>query len=136
MQFLQNVLFALLAFSCASIAAPTVQDNDERSPLTVSIEKKRDLFWLPNSEEIDFAKVTQNLNQLKAKYTSAFDSYKANTGLVHPLAILGDLLLPKRATGSVPLTDVQDSLWHGAITLGGQTFECDFDTGALAVSSS
>lgn len=32
------------------------------------------------------------------------------------------------STGSVSLTDTQESLWHGAITYGGQTFQIDYDT--------
>lgn len=33
-------------------------------------------------------------------------------------------------TGTVDLTDETELLWHGAITLGGQKVEVDFDTGS------
>jgi len=124
MQFLEHVLLALLAFSCATLAAPTTKEDG----LNISINKKRDAFLLPDSQTIDFTKVNQHLSQLKAKYADSMEGYKANTGVVHPLQILG-IPLEKRATGSVPLTDESESLWHGAITLGSTTTQCDFDTG-------
>lgn len=123
MQFLQHVILALMAFSCASLAAPAPKDT-----MTIPIQKKRGMFLLPDSNEIDFAKVNQHMTQLKAKYASRLESYKANTGAVNPLQALG-IDLTKRATGSVALIDEQEALWHGPITLGSSTSQCDFDTG-------
>lgn len=37
-------------------------------------------------------------------------------------------------TGNVPLVDESEELWHGPITLGGQTIQVDFDTGSSDVS--
>jgi len=134
MKFLEHVLLALLAFTCTTtLAAPTAT----KEPLQISINKKRDAFLLPNSQKIDFTKVSQHMDRLKAKYADSLQSYKANTGSVHPLQVLGipppPPLSKKRDTGSLPLTNEQQDLWHGTISLGGQETQCDYDTGSADI---
>lgn len=126
MQYLQHILLAMMALSSDVFATPTPKNT-----LTIPISKKRDVFTLPDSQVIDFNAVSSHINQVKDKYQATMASYKANTGTTHSLEVA--IPIKKRATGSVPLTDVQNSLWHGAITLGSQTPQCDFDTGSADI---
>lgn len=157
MHFLQHTTIALLALSTAVLTAPVPSSSSSSSSNTISIPitKRRDTsFTFANSNEVDFTKTTAHVKKIKSKYQSTLASYKANTGKAHPLeALIIDPSVEKRApkstksagaktknskvdavtTGSVSLTDVQDSLWHGAITLGSSTMQCDFDTGSADI---
>jgi cathepsin D len=126
MQFSSLVALTLMAALSSVFASPLPGKT-----LTIPISKKRDLFTLANSQVVNFGAVTAHLNSLKSKYATTLASYQKNTGQVHPLVV--SIPIIKRATGTVSLTDVQESLWHGAITLGSSTAQCDFDTGSADI---
>ncbi|UZJ54042.1 hypothetical protein CBS101457_003362 [Exobasidium rhododendri] len=132
MQFFEHSLLALLAISTTTsvLAAPATT----KEPIEIAITKKRDVFSHPNSNRVDYAKVTKHMDHLKAKYASSLQAYEVNTGNKHPLNILEDVVpAQKRAKSSLSLTAEGQSLWRGAITIGTNTSQCDFDTGSADI---
>lgn len=131
---------------------------------TISLSRKQNLLLKPNSQEIDFSRVNAHLGRLRTKYQGNLATFKATSGQQHPWykstsntkptflnRILSSLRGGKKGgstgnkqngsnssanggTGNVPLTDESEELWHGPITLGGQTIQVDFDTGSSDVS--
>jgi cathepsin D len=124
MLLLQQIAVAIVVASCGIFAAPTSDTT-----LTIGISKRKDQFAHSHSGNVNYIAVNKHLSSLKVKYQTTLASYEKNTGKSHPLANASSAN-KKRATGTVALIDVQNSLWHGAITLGGQTSQCDFDTGS------
>lgn len=129
----------------------------------ISLSRKHNLLLKPNSEEIDFGRVNAHLGRLRTKYQGNLATFKAVSGQEHPWyvntphtkqsflnRILSSLRGGKKGsstskpngttnsanggTGNVPLVDESEELWHGPITLGGQTIQVDFDTGSSDVS--
>ena len=131
-----NIIVALLALSFGAFAAP-VPVKDEDTSFSIAMSRRRSSLTEEDSDIVDFKKVSSHLSHIKNKYTKTMDNYEINTGKAHPLkrTVVPDAdSTEKRATGSVHLVDVSSgSLWHGAITLGGTTSQCDFDTGSADI---
>jgi hypothetical protein len=53
-----------------------------------------------------------------SKFIRGFDAFEKNTGTVHSLAECARKAFDKRATGSEALTDAQEELWFGTISVG------------------
>ncbi|KAH7907902.1 aspartic peptidase domain-containing protein [Hygrophoropsis aurantiaca] len=68
----------------------------------------------------------------KAKIFNGFDRYEHNTGSPHPSAPRKGAQRRAEGSGSVPLTNNQNLLWYGSISVGtpAQTYTVDFDTGS------
>ncbi|KAL0581947.1 hypothetical protein V5O48_000004 [Marasmius crinis-equi] len=62
------------------------------------------------------------------KIQRGFEAFEQNTGSAHPF----DNKLHTRAVGNDPLTDFEEVLWSGSISVGtpASTFTVDFDTGS------
>ncbi|KAE8257989.1 hypothetical protein A4X13_0g1985 [Tilletia indica] len=123
------VAAALIAGTVLSSAAPAPSTQDI-SPIRVPIEKRNASLKKPDSNEVDFGKVSAHLAGLRAKYQKSLNNYRANTGKEHSLRVA--LPAHKRSTGTVALTDVQDNLWVGTLAYGtpAQSIKVDFDTGS------
>lgn len=131
MMLLQQIVVAIAVASSGLLAAPTPEDT-----LSIAISKRAShLFTHSESGNVNYIAVSKHLQSLKIKYQTTLSSYEKNTGKSHPLKDKSNTATAneKRATGTVALTDVQNNLWHGAITLGGQTSQCDFDTGSADI---
>lgn len=65
-----------------------------------------------------------------SKYDRTLKQYEINTGKAHPNALARGVNVAKRDTGIVALTDDDDTLWYGDISIGtpGVTFTINFDT--------
>jgi predicted aspartyl protease len=110
----------------------------------IEITRKSNHLCKDGSKEVDFEKVAFHVNKLHYKVDRNLDAFKARTGHQHhlrkkttssPLSFLKKFKSSSKATtgagtGSDPLTDESEELWHGPITLGGQTIQVDFDTGS------
>ncbi|KDQ17052.1 hypothetical protein BOTBODRAFT_106165 [Botryobasidium botryosum FD-172 SS1] len=113
------ILVSLLSLSSA-FALPT------QSPgVAIPIQKRVSSTAVPGVADI--ASLKAQLIRLRNKYEKNFAAYERNVGEAHPLA-------PPQARTSIglPLTDVQDQLWFGPISVGtpSTTFIVDFDTGS------
>ena len=126
-------LLAALSVSTYVTAAPGTSLEEPKIALS-----KRNNLLKRDSDEVDLDKVSTHLNRVAAKYQNSLSSLLANTGLdlTKDIALLqgvSKLAIPiqKRAgkTGSVSLA-TDSTLWHGAISYGGQRFQIDFDTGS------
>ena len=81
-----------------------------------------------NVNETNTREIDTYVSNLAAKYNNALQNYKKNTGKEHPLAIKTN---DKRDETSVDLKPVGGGgAWIGPITVGGQEFLIDFDTGS------
>ncbi|CUA70772.1 hypothetical protein RSOLAG22IIIB_09107 [Rhizoctonia solani] len=112
---------ATLAIASFVIAAPFRESRTISIPL-----HKRGLPFCKNGV-VDGSVLARHATRVQAKYTHGNAIYKAKTGLdlfkgINPLT--------KRQME--PLTDEQDQLWAGSISIGtpGQSFIIDFDTGS------
>ncbi|EPQ32402.1 uncharacterized protein PFL1_00598 [Pseudozyma flocculosa PF-1] len=126
MQLKLSFVAGLIASSLA-LAAPVAEEKGINVELT-----KRDSLT-NGSGHVDFGKVDRHINALRAKYQKNLDNYQRNTGASHRVKRSLPEHLEKRATGSVPLTDVSNELlWTGKIAYGtpAQSFNIDFDTGS------
>ncbi|KAK0542980.1 hypothetical protein OC846_006349 [Tilletia horrida] len=126
---LSTVTAAIVAGAALSVSAPAPSTKDV-SPIRIPISKRAADLRKPNSTQVDFAKVSAHMNQLRAKYARTLDNFKANTGAEHKLRV--PVPAHKRSTGRVSLSDVQESLWVGTIAYGtpAQSIPIDFDTGS------
>ncbi|KAF8442210.1 aspartic peptidase domain-containing protein [Boletus edulis BED1] len=81
-------------------------------------------------------KVANSISYVYAKYANTFAAYERNTGSRHPLDTWRRSSSPglsRRATSkTVPLTNEDQELWYGSLTIGTppQDFTVDFDTGS------
>ena len=108
----------------------------------VDLAKKTNPYCKKDSTEVDFQKLSVHVHKLHYKVQRNFDTHKEKTGKDHPLKSSTPLSIKAAApgangagTGSDPLVDESEELWHGALTLGGQTIQLDFDTGSSDVSA-
>ena len=97
----------------------------------MSVPLERRVSFVKSDNQLDVKALAAHFKAVNNKYKTAMKNYKSNTGKDFPLLrmLLGD----KRSsgTGSVELTDVEhEQLWTGKITVGGQSFQIDFDTGS------
>ncbi|CAD6887487.1 unnamed protein product [Tilletia controversa] len=124
-----TVAAALVAGTILTSAAPAPSPK-ELAPLRIPIEKRGASLKKPDSDKVDFGKVSAHLDQLRSKYAKSLDNFRANTGKDHPLRVA--VPAHKRSTGTVALTDVQENLWVGTLAYGtpAQSIKVDFDTGS------
>ncbi|KAJ8086386.1 hypothetical protein PM082_005209 [Marasmius tenuissimus] len=73
--------------------------------------------------------LTRQLVRTENKIQRGFEAFRQNTGSSHPL---DRKKTNRRAVGSGPLTDVDEVLWFGSISVGtpASEFTVDFDTGS------
>jgi cathepsin D len=133
MLFLINIFVALLALVFSASAAPVPKEAEPT--ITVPITRRRDSLTESESDIVDFRKVSNHLSHVSNKYTKTMANYEINTGKAHPLRKHhNNKSTERRSSGTVKLVDVDHgTLWHGAITLGGKTTQCDFDTGSADI---
>ncbi|KDN39458.1 acid protease [Tilletiaria anomala UBC 951] len=111
MQLKAPILAAALATVSFVSAAPA---TTPAKTLEVPLSKRAGALLIPGSNLIDFTKVTQHMQALKAKYDKTANKNKRNTG-------------------TVPLTDQSsEELWTGTVNIGtpAQSLSVDFDTGS------
>ncbi|CCU98324.1 unnamed protein product [Malassezia sympodialis ATCC 42132] len=125
MKFLVAIVAGLFATSAVSAGA----QNDNEIQLS-----RRNMFIKANNE-LDIKALSRHFNSMNHKYKSMMRNYHKNTGKEHPLLrFISDLLdldKDKRGTTNLPLKDVmQEQLWAGQVSFGGQSFLIDFDTGS------
>lgn len=96
-------------------------------------KNSRHLQHSDDTHRIDFDKVDNHLRALARKYARGIEAWERNEGKTHPhnqgtsnIAKAGD----KDSEGVVALKDIEDNLWTGIITFGGQDIHIDFDTGS------
>jgi len=128
-------LFYLVACAVALPKIPLSKRND------ILASSKRDGVF----KNIDSFK--KQIAKTNSKIQSGFAAFERNTGNVHPAVagFRGALTatstnpapekltsISKRATAAEPLTDFEEDLWFGTITVGTppQTFTVDIDTGS------
>ncbi|KAK7470902.1 hypothetical protein VKT23_002318 [Stygiomarasmius scandens] len=117
------LLSALVALPLACSALPPPSRIGTKVPLT----KRTSLSNEDGTVNTDA--LQKQASRLQSKLNRGFSAYEKNVGSAHPNS---KKFVSKRDTGSEPLTDDQDALWHGTITVGtpGTDFLVDFDTGS------
>ncbi|KAJ6602795.1 acid protease [Mycena vulgaris] len=129
---------ALLSLVSCAVALPKIPLSKRNDILAAS--KRNGVFENINALKLQIAKTQR-------KIQAGLTAVERNTGRIHP-AVTGFqggftatsnnpappklTSTSKRATASEPLTDAEDSLWFGTITVGTppQTLTVDFDTGS------
>ncbi|XP_006459904.1 hypothetical protein AGABI2DRAFT_149875 [Agaricus bisporus var. bisporus H97] len=80
---------------------------------------KRAVHLADEQGVVDCEVLRSQVTKVSRKLGRGFQAYQKNTGKAHPNAMKELLeLLETRATGSVPLIDDQEVLWHGSISVG------------------
>ncbi|KZT25193.1 acid protease [Neolentinus lepideus HHB14362 ss-1] len=117
-----NAILELLPLLAAASPAPS---NGYRIPL-----KKRSTMTNPDGT-VNAPALRRGVDDSMAKMKRGFAAYEKNTGMKHPLDTATDSH-SKRKTGSVRLTDYDQELWYGQISVGTppKTYTVDFDTGS------
>ncbi|KDQ17038.1 hypothetical protein BOTBODRAFT_30426 [Botryobasidium botryosum FD-172 SS1] len=116
------ILVSLLSLSSV-FALPT------QSPgVAIPIQKRVSSTAVPGVADI--ASLKAQLIRLSSKYENNFAAYERNTGVPHPLA--PSQARKQAAPTGLPLTDAQEVVWFGSISVGTppKTFAIDFDTGS------
>ncbi|KAF9490544.1 acid protease [Pleurotus eryngii] len=119
-------LTSLLSFVVLAIVASAVPTK-ECVGTTIPLTKRSALV---DQDGVVNIKALQNqILRVSSKLNRGFAAFEKNTGTLHPNDIRN---ITKRATGADPLTDDQEALWQGAISVGtpAKTFTVDFDTGS------
>ncbi|KAB5590488.1 Aspartic protease [Ceratobasidium theobromae] len=109
------------------VAAPVIDPAPEYNGITIPL-RKRTSTWLAKDGVIQPKALARHLVRVESKYYQGNKAYKKQTG-VDLFKNLGKANF-KRQT--VPLTDEQEELWAGEISIGtpAQTFLINFDTGS------
>ncbi|CAE6439787.1 unnamed protein product [Rhizoctonia solani] len=120
---LVSTAIAALAFTSCVVAAPTRQSK------TISIPLHKRGSRLSKDGVVIGSGLAREIERVQAKYTRSSAVYKTKTG--HSL-FNGVDSKPIMKRQNEPLTDEQEQLWAGNITIGtpGQSFLIDFDTGS------
>ncbi|KAI0292907.1 acid protease [Russula brevipes] len=121
-----STTFILASLPLLAAAVPQAGSPVPRG-ISIPVIKRSSL----RSGVVDTTKWQRRTRRSVAKLENGFAAYEKNTGVIHPLA--GSIHNPhKRDTGSDPLTDDQNSLWFGNITIGtpSVSFTVQFDTGS------
>ncbi|EJD40415.1 acid protease [Auricularia subglabra TFB-10046 SS5] len=129
MQALLTLLFlAPLLAMAASIQPPAAAV--EAAGHSITLERRGVLH---KNGVANLRGINIHLARVHAKLQRGFAAYNRNTGLLHPFFHKPGKF-GKRAlqTVGVPLTDDDEILWHGVVTVGnpGIKFKVDFDTGS------
>ncbi|KZV69225.1 acid protease [Peniophora sp. CONT] len=123
---MRSLALAVIAASVAFCAAAPANESGIKIPLS---PRKR---FTNEDGTANIPLLQRHLARSLNKVSRGFDAFERNTGAKHPLDT-GDLNhLTKRATGADPLTDDDEELWQGAISVGAPAkgFTVDFDTGS------
>ncbi|KAG9124711.1 Type I transmembrane sorting receptor [Ceratobasidium sp. 392] len=117
--------FATLALVSLVSAVPL--DTPKKIGVVVPLHK-RGPTTLNNGGVIVPSALSNIAKQVQAKYAAGNAAYKQNTGKV----LFSDLGTPLVKRQGEPLTDMNETLWAGPITIGTppQDFLIDFDTGS------
>jgi len=122
-----STAFVLAALPFLTVAVPVTQTP--RPGTIIPLAKRGSLRAADGSIDTDILQA--HTARTLAKIQRGFDAFEKNTGKPHSLA---SLLLSniKRSTGSVELTNQDNSLWYGSLDIGtpAKTFTVDFDTGS------
>jgi len=120
--------FALVSIIAGVASAAPVVNPTPRG-ISIPLRKRVNVgSSLAKDGVIQPAALARHRNKVESKYTRGNNAYKKQTG-VDLFANLGSKPVKRQ---SVPLTDEQETLWAGEITIGtpAQTFLIDFDTGS------
>ncbi|GAA6059653.1 hypothetical protein JCM10212_004156 [Sporobolomyces blumeae] len=147
-----TVLVATLSLTSAVTATPT-EDN----VLAIPLSKRQDAAPVTQADgTVDFNVLNRQVQGAKTKYGQTIKNYKKAHGVAPPLSkrdgeaaeekrslppfrgvgpiargLTEEKLVKRAGTGAEALTDQEnDALWTGPITIGGQSFIMDFDTGS------
>jgi hypothetical protein len=104
------VLAALPFLGLASAAVAPAADK-----IHIDIAKRSNLKKA--SGAVNIAALKAHVASSTAKIHNGFNAFEANTGKAHPLSSEKSRAA-KRKVGSDPLTDAQEELWYGAISVG------------------
>ncbi|KAF4602317.1 hypothetical protein EYR40_005522 [Pleurotus pulmonarius] len=119
-------LTSLLSFVALAIVASAVPAK-ERVGTIIPLTKRSTL--VDQDGVVNIKALRNQILRASSKLNRGFAAFEKNTGTIHPNDIRN---VTKRATGADPLTDDQEVLWQGAISVGtpAKTFTVDFDTGS------
>lgn len=109
---MRSLALAVIAASVAFCAAAPANESGIKIPLS---PRKR----FTNKDGTANIPLLQNhLARSLDKVSRGVDAFERNTGAKHPLDTGNLNRLTKRATGADPLTDDDEELWQGAISVG------------------
>ncbi|CAE6463645.1 unnamed protein product [Rhizoctonia solani] len=118
-----------LACAAAGIASAVPVANSAPQGISIALQKRSSARTsLAKDGVIQPDALARHIEQVERKYTRGNHAYKQRTGT----DLFANLGRAKSKRQSVPLTDEQDELWAGEISIGtpGQKFLIDFDTGS------
>ncbi|KAF8122505.1 Asp-domain-containing protein [Boletus edulis] len=115
---------SIVALAVLAAAAP--QPAGQRIGMAIPITKRSSLVKADKS--VNFDALKSHVAAVKAKIHRGFTNYEKIAGRKHPSDVGG---VERRGAGD-PLTDDQNDLWYGSISVGtpAKSFTVDFDTGS------
>ncbi|KAI0287673.1 acid protease [Russula brevipes] len=119
------LILATLPF--LTIAVPSTESPTSRG-IAIPITKHS---HIRDNGVVDASIFQSTISRSIAKIENGFTAFENNTGGAHPLS--GSIKpASRRSTGSEPLVDDNDLMWHGTISIGTPpvSFTVDFDTGS------
>ncbi|KAL0949545.1 hypothetical protein HGRIS_009594 [Hohenbuehelia grisea] len=125
MRITSTALLALLPV--LAIAVPTSNNVG----VTIPLSKRSKLRNEDGTAAIE--NLRKSISRVQRKLERGFANFERNTGEIHPNDFRNSTAAAsKRATGADPLTDDDEELWQGAISVGtpAKRFTVDFDTGS------
>jgi cathepsin D len=127
-----SAVLALLPFLVNTIPIPsqTSFEVGTGGGTQIPLNKRHSFRKHDGSVNVEYLK--HHLAYIQSKIEHGMTAYKKNTGRVHPMRKVIKRHHAKRASGGVPLTDSENALWFGNISVGNPPvdFTVDFDTGS------
>jgi cathepsin D len=133
MHFTPAFVLAALPFlglvAGAVVDAPAAPVEERAEKVSIGINKRSRLAHADGS--VNPAALKAHVARTTAKIERGFAAYERNMGHLHPLAST-QVGTSKRTVGNEALTDDEEELWYGTISVGTPAvkYTVDFDTGS------
>ncbi|THH26750.1 hypothetical protein EUX98_g7437 [Antrodiella citrinella] len=131
-----TIAYVFFAFHLLASASPSPVDRKSEG-VAIGLTKRQDSVV---NGFADLDALIQSVLRVRSKYENTIEAYRRNTGQEPPISLgtIFDMDSPsnssssRRATGAEPLTDQNEVLWQGQISVGTPpvTYIVDFDTGS------